>query len=211
MANLSDLTTADLMEWVEANPDLKRKIAESDPRVQLMETLDADPEAHKAIRVHSKRLFPKARVLELDLPAEYEEKLKARDEKIDRLEKRLNDGEAGTRYAKFRAALLEHAEALDESPDDKGIDEIIAFMRDNDYGEKSAAVAVGTFYRTKAPATPNLTDSNPLAPAANDAFTKKLFAAGPSDDLMALAMPDIERIFHEEFSGSPTKRRPQMA
>jgi hypothetical protein len=209
--NLSDLTTADILELVQANPGLIPQIANFDPRIKLLETLYKKPEHRKMLKAMTKEHFPTAEIAEVDLPAEYEAKLLERDKKITALEKRLDDGEQGTRYSRFRGALRTHAEALDEAPDDKALDEIIAFMKDNDYGEKSAAVAVGKFYETKALATPNLTAGNPLAPATGDAYVTKLFKAGPSDDLMALAMPDIERIFHEEFTGSPTQRRPQMA
>ncbi len=213
---LADMTTADVLEFIEANPGLIPHIANFDSRVKLLETLDKNPKHRKALRLMSKEAFPNAAIAEVDLPAEYEAKLKERDDKIAKLEERLDTSEKTTRYQGFRGRLRRlAAEAEDEALEDitEGtLDEIITFMKDNDFGEKSAANAVEAFYKTKAPATPSSTEArSPLEGAADDTYMQKLLKASPSDDLYALGMPDIERVFHEEFTGSPTKRRPQLA
>lgn len=183
---LADLTPAERLE-----------IAASDPRVQLMEKLYGDPDAKKAIQTHSKRIFPKASVLEVDLPAEVDAKLAERDKEIQGLKDEIAGIKTGGRRAAFRADLKGYAADHGWDPDAKELDEIETFMVENEYGVKAAPQAVRAWIETKEPAEPNFEPNDPAFAFGEDDgsdYLKKLRASGVGDDTSALTLAHATKL-----------------
>src|SRR5262245_35859286 len=137
MANerFADLTEAEMLELMQQHPAVARQIIAQDPRVQLMERLYGDPDGKRAIETPSKRLFPKARIESIALPAEVRAELAEDISFIKETRKSLEDDAKARRHASFRSRLQEHGAA------DADLDAIEAFMVDNEIGPKSMRVA----------------------------------------------------------------------
>ena len=198
---LADLTPAEIAEAALADPRIALHIASKDPRVQLMERLYGDDEAKKEIQKHSKRLFPKASVPEIDIPNLVRTELKDDLEAIKTLRTTL-DGEAKSRrHEAFRARLQEAgADAAD-------LDAIESFMVDNEIGPKSLTVAVEQFYAAKEIAEPRGSGLSPEMPLdSKDEHMKALLATGPGDDLDRVNAPWVERVFNDMFGAKAGRR-----
>lgn len=205
--DLSELSTDDLFEYVRQNPGLARAIAESDPRVKLMEEFYADPDAKADLQKHGKRLHPKASVPEIDIPAKMEAALEPDRKKIAALEKELEGFKTNDKRKAFRAQLVE------DGADDKDLDAIETFMVENEFGPKASKRAVAAFYETKESKEPNYQpDSVFTMPDGGGAeHIKALLAASPADDLDDINAPFVEKIVREEFGSRPRGTRPAMA
>jgi hypothetical protein len=194
MANdrLADLTPADVLE-----------IAGSDPRVKLMERLYSDPVAKKEIQRHAKRLFPQATIPEIDIPAEIEVKLKEKDDRIEKLEQRLDGDLKDRRHAGFRARLVE------AGAKEGDLDSIEAFMVDNEIGPKSVTIAVDQFYASREIAEPTGTGSKVWEPVMDSDFKvfKEALDAPAGADLDAIYQPHYEKVWLDMF-GAQKSRRP---
>src|SRR2546425_5928737 len=139
---LADLTAGEIAEAALADEGIRLKVASQDPRVQLMERLYGDAEAKKDIQRHSKRLFPKASVLEIDVPEEAKKAIAEDVKAIQDLRKELETDKQHRAHTAFRAQLVEAgAEAKD-------LDAIEAFMVDNELGPKSLGIAVEKYYES---------------------------------------------------------------
>ncbi len=192
MANerLQDLTPAEIAE-----------IRAGDPRVVLMEKLYGDPDAKKDIQKHSKRIYPKASVPEIDIPEIVKGEIKEDVEAIKTLRKELEDDKKSRRHSAFRAKLQEAGAETED------LDDIEAFMVDNEIGPKSLPIAVEKFYQAKELAEPRGAGLSPDMPlGGDDAQMKALLAAGPNEDLDKINEPFAEKIWQEMF-GSPARRR----
>ncbi len=176
---LADLTPADLLE-----------IAGSDPRVQLMERLYGDPEAQKDLKRHSKRLFPKASIPEVDIPAQIQPIFDAQKKEIDGLTKRLDDAEMTDKRKAFRGSLVT------AGAEEKDLDQIEQFMVDNEIGPKSTKVAVEKFYELQTPAEPTFESQHAWTMPESD-HIKALMGAPPGADLDQINMPYVEKIWRE--------------
>lgn len=181
---LMDLTPAERLE-----------VAASDPRVQLMEMLYSDKAARAAIQQHGKRLRPNAQVLEVDLPAELDAKLAARDKEIAELRGEIRGIRTEGSRAKFRADLAGYAEQHGWTPDAKELDEIETFMVENEYGVKAAPQAVRAWIETKDPAEPNFESATTFAfEDEGSDYIKKLREAPIGADTSALTLAHAERL-----------------
>jgi len=176
---LADLTQADVLE-----------ITAGDPRVQLMERLYGDPEANKDLKRHSKRLFPKASIPEIDIPAQMQPVIDAQKKEIDGLKGRLDGIEMTGRRKSFRASLVK-AGGTEED-----LDAIEQFMVDNEIGPKSTKVAVEQFYALQNPAEPTFESQHSWTMPESD-HIKALMSAPPGADLDQINMPFVEKIWKE--------------
>lgn len=199
--NLSDLTPAEIAEAALADPRVFSHVASKDPRVQLMERLYGDPEAKKAIQSHSKRLFPKASVPEIDIPDLVRSELKTELDSVKALREELEADKKGRRREGFRARLQEAgAEAGD-------LDAIETFMVDNEIGPKSLKVAVEKFYENQELAEPRgAALSDGFVADAKDEQMKALLTAGPGADLDKINEPFVEAVFQDMFGGRAGRR-----
>lgn len=201
MPDLSDLTPAELAEAALANPQVFAHIASKDPRVQLMERLYGDPEAKRAIQSHSKRLFPKASVPEIDLPEAIRGELKDDLDAVKKLRTELEDEKKGRRRQSFRARLQEAGGAAED------LDDIETFMVDNEIGPKSLTVAVEKFYESKELAEPRgAALSDAFVADAKDEQMKALLTAGPGADLDKINEPFVEAVFQDMFGQRAGRR-----
>ena len=204
MANdrLADLTEAELADAALSNPRIALHIATRDPRVQLMERLYGDDDAKKSIQSHSKRLFPKASVPEIDIPNLVRSELKDDLQAIKDLRSTLDTETKSRRHEAFRGRL----QAAGAEPED--LDAIETFMVDNEIGPKSLSVAVEQFYATKEIAEPRGSGLSPEMPLdSKDEHMKALLATGPGDDLDRVNQPWVEKVFDEMFGQQPARRR----
>ena len=194
MANerLADLTEADVLE-----------IRSSDPRVQLMERLYNDPEAKRAIQQHSKRLFPKASIPEIDVPALTKAAIAEDVKAIQDLRKELETDKQGRRHTAFRGELV------DAGADEEDLDAIETFMVDNELGPKAVKVAVEKFYESKEIAEPRGSAPDFVWDVAGEdgLHMKALLDAPPGADLDRINEPYAEKLFHEMFSQPARGRR----
>ena len=176
---LVDLTPADVLE-----------ISAHDPRVQLMERLYGDPLAKKDLQKHSKRLFPKASIPEIDIPAEVQTTITEQKKEIDALKGRLDAAEMGDKRKAFRASLVK------EGAQEKDLDGIEQFMVDNEIGPKSTKVAVEQFYALQSPAEPTFESQHSWTMPETE-HIKALMSAPPGADLDQINMPYVEKIWKE--------------
>lgn len=199
---LADLTQAEIADAALADPAIAQHVAKNDPRVQLMERLYGDPEAKKAIQQHSKRLWPKASVPEIDLPEIVRNEMKPDLDAIRALRGNLENDAKARRHEAFRSRLV----AAGAESDD--LDAIEAFMVDNEIGPKSIGVAVDQFYQAKELAEPRGGGLSPEMPFdSKDEHMKALLAAGPGDDLDRINEPYVEAIFEDMFGKKAQRRR----
>lgn len=198
---LADLTEAELAEAALANPRIAAHIAGKDPRVQLMERLYGDPESKKDIQKHSKRLFPKASVPEIDIPEIVKSELKDDIDAIKALRGELQTEVKSRRHEAFRAKLHEAGAETED------LDAIETFMVDNEIGPKSIRVAVEKFYEAKELAEPRGSGLSPDLPGdPEDAHMQALLKSGPNDDLDRINEPFVQQIFNEMFGAQPGRR-----
>lgn len=176
---LADLTPADVLE-----------IAGHDPRVQLMERLYGDPEANKDLKRHSKRLFPKASIPEIDIPAQLQPIIDGQKKEIDALKTRLDEADMTGKRKTFRSSLVSAGAA------EKDLDAIEQFMVDNEIGPKSTKVAVEQFYALQNPAEPTFESQHSWTMPESD-HIKALMSAPPGADLDQINMPYVEKIWQE--------------
>lgn len=181
---LADLTPADVLE-----------IAAGDPRVQLMERLYGDAEAQKDLKRHSKRLFPKASIPEVDIPAQMQPVFDAQKKEIDALTKRLDDAEMTGKRKTFRSSLVT------AGAEEKDLDAIEQFMVDNEIGPKSTKVAVEQFYALQNPAEPTFESQHSWTMPETD-HIKALMSAPPGADLDQVNMPYVEKIWRETMGAA---------
>jgi hypothetical protein len=208
MADLSDLTTGELFEYLKANPHLIPEIAKYDSRVRLMEALDADPEARLDIRKHSKRLWPKANIPEVDVPVLARAAVADDVAAVKKLRKDLEDEAAPRARNGFRDTLRATALELGLVGDDKQLDEIETFMVENHYGPKATGKAVEAFAETRYPAEPNFESEHTFTfPDEGSEYIKALVKAGPGDDTSQLTLRHAEQVYQDMF-GKPKGRRP---
>lgn len=201
MPDLSDLTPAELAEAALSNPQVFAHIASKDPRVQLMERLYGDPEAKRAIQSHSKRLFPKASVPEIDIPEIVRTELKTELDTVKALREELENDKKGRRREGFRARLQEAGGATED------LDDIETFMVDNEIGPKSVKVAVEKFYESKELAEPRgAALSDAFVADAKDEQMKALLTAGPGADLDKINEPFVEAVFQDMFGNRAGRR-----
>lgn len=201
--NLTDLTEAELAEALAANPTLVQKIRAADPRVQLMERLYDDPEAKREIQKHSKRIFPKASIAEVDIPVLVKQELKDDLDAIKALRTELQTEVRSRRHEAFRARLMEAGADKDD------LDAIETFMVENEIGPKSLTVAVEKFYETKELAEPNTAAglSPDLPVTADDKHMQALLAAPANADLDAINEPYAMQVFEEMFGREEPRGR----
>jgi hypothetical protein len=198
---LADLTPAEIAEAALSDPRIAAHIAARDPRVQLMERLYGDPESKKAIQQHSKRLFPRASVPEIDIPAMVRGELQEDVAAIKTLRADLEDDKKTRRHMAFRAKLQE------AGADAEDLDAIETFMVDNEIGPKSLTVAVEKYYDARELAEPRGGGLSPEMPLdSKDEHMKALLATGPTEDLDRVNAPWVDKVFTEMF-GSPARRR----
>lgn len=199
---LADLTEAELAEAALANPRIAQAVASKDPRVQLMERLYGDPDSKRDIQKHSKRLFPKASVPEIDIPEIVRSELKDDIDAIKTLRADLESDVKSRRHTAFRSKLQE------AGADAEDLDAIETFMVDNEIGPKSVKIAVEKFYDAQELAEPRgaagLSPELPLD--GKDEHMQALLAAAPSDDLDRINEPFAHKIYQEMF-GAPAGRR----
>lgn len=207
---LTDLTTADLMEYMRENPQAYTAITNTDPRVQLMERIHAAPGGEEDIanlvRKHKDR-FPANARIPIDVKEQAREAaaaaikddlqalkdLRAETEK-ERKEQRLRG---------FRAEMIE-AGAVEAD-----VEKIEQFMVDNEIGPKSVALAVERYYEVTTPAEPNATAGLPWHPTNTDQeFLTKLAAAPMDADLDQIAAPWYEKTFQDVVGSQRGARRP---
>jgi len=182
---LADLTQADLIE-----------IGNQDPRAKLLERLYADPDAKADILKHSKRLHPKAAIPEFDVPEAARAAIKDDVDFVKKGKEEIEEFRKERRHERFRADLVK-AGAQEED-----LDKIETFMVDNEIGPKSLGLAVEKYYATLAPAEPNFESEHTFTmPDAGSEHIKKLMAAGPGEDLDAINMPYVEKLFREMGQG----------
>ena len=181
---LADLTPADVLE-----------IAAQDPRVQLMERLYGDAEAQKDLKRHSKRLFPKASIPEVDIPAQMQPIFDAQKKEIDALTKRLDDAAMTDKRKTFRGSLVT------AGAEEKDLDAIEQFMVDNEIGPKSTKVAVEQFYALQSPAEPTFESQHAWTMPETD-HIKALMSAPPGADLDLINLPYVEKIWAETVGGA---------
>lgn len=198
---LADLTEAELADAVLANPRIALHIASKDPRVQLMERLYGDDDAKKSIQSHSKRLFPRASVPEIDIPILVRSELKDDLQAIKDLRATLDTEQKSRRHEAFRGRLqAAGAEAED-------LDAIETFMVDNEIGPKSLTVAVEQFYAAKEIAEPRGAGLSPEMPLdSRDEHMKALLATGPGDDLDRVNEPWVNKVFDDMFGAKAGRR-----
>lgn len=200
--NLTDLSEAELLEFVMANPAIYRKVVASDGRVQLMERLYADKDAKRAMQQHSKRLFPKAEIPEIDLAADLRKELEPDFVAIKETRKELEERNKAERRRDFVRSMIEHGAHEDD------VQKIEQFMLDNEIGPKSLGLAVQQYYDSSAAAEPTAT-AHSFALPENDQM-RALLSAPPGADLDEINAPFVESIFNEMTGGSSKKRRPMV-
>lgn len=198
---LLDLTPAEILEAAQQDPRIALAIAAKDPRVQLMERLYGDPESKKAIQQHSKRLYPKASVPEIDIPELVKAELADKFKEIDALKTTLETDAKGRRHEAFRSKLRE------SGADAEDLDAIETFMVDNEIGPKSLTVAVRQYYESKELAEPRGGGLSPDMPFdSKDDHMKALLATGPGDDLDRVNAPWVEKVFDDMFGAKAGRR-----
>ena len=176
---LADLTQADVLE-----------ITAGDPRVQLMERLYGDPEAQRDLKRHSKRLFPKASIPEIDIPAQMQPVIDAQKKEIDALTRRLDESEMSGKRKTFRGSLVT------AGAEEKDLDAIEQFMVDNEIGPKSTKVAVDRFYELQNTAEPTFESQHSWTMPESD-HIKALMGAPPGADRDQIHMPHVDKIWRE--------------
>ena len=205
---LADLTTADLMEYLRENPKTYYEITNTDPRVQLMERLNAAPGGEEDIaalvRKHKDKFPPNARI-PIDVKETAREAaqtaIKEDREAIADLRKELAEERKQQRLAGFRAEMVEAGAS------EADVEKIEQFMLDNEIGPKSVRLAVERYYEVSAPVEPTGT-TLPWHPTNTDQeFLKKLAEAPPGTDLDEVAGPWYEKTFQDMTRGQRGARR----
>jgi hypothetical protein len=199
---LADLTTAELMEYLRENPKTYWEITNTDPRVQLMERINAKPEGKEdlegLVRKH-KDVFPPTARLPIDVKEQAREAARAEiaeDKKaLADLRKEVEDERKAQKLAGFRAQIIE------AGGNEADVEKIEQFMFDNEIGPKSVALAVERYYEVATPAEPTGTGV-PWQPSNVDQdFLKKLVDAPMDADLDVIAMPWYEKTFQDAVKG----------
>src|SRR5437667_6198909 len=153
MADLIDpaqMTDQELLDLATSRPKVYKALTDSDPRVQLHERIYG---ADKTLKVNGQDMKLRDVVEEMGVMiapdsniarARRHAKAEISDDvlAIKKIRKELEDDKQLTRYQAFRNKLRERATELGHQPKDEDLDKIETFMRDNEFGEKSAGKAV---------------------------------------------------------------------
>ena len=212
MANerLTDLTAEEIFEAAVSNPAIAKAIIDRDPRVALFERVYGSDKKlgnktfREVIEDMGVEVAPDSTIARArrHARAEIADDVAA----IKELRKTLETEKQTQGYQQFRDSLRERAVDLGFTADDKELDEIIVFMKDNEYGPKSAAVAVEKFYESKAPAEPNFESENTFTfEDESSDYMKRLLGAGPGEDTSMLTMQHAERVYRDMFGAQDKK------
>lgn len=200
---LSDMTTADVMEYLQANPAEFYRIANNDPRVKLMETIHGAPGGDvdlEALVIKHKDRFPPGAKIPVDIKGKVTEAIAPTVESIAELRKELAEERKQQRLKGF------HAEMIEAGAEAEDVEKIDAFMLDNDLGPKAVRTAVEKYYDSL-PAEPSNTTpftwDNPVG--ADQQVVEALTKASPDADLYQIAAPHFERVFNDMTKGQRTK------
>lgn len=212
MANdrLTDLTDEEIYEIAAANPRVSKAITDRDPRVGLFERVYGSDKKlgnktfREVIEDMGVEVAPDSTIARArrHARAEIQDDVTA----IKELRAQLEGEKQAQGYQTFRESLHARAVELGFTADAKELDEIIVFMRDNEYGPKSAAVAVEKFYESKGAAEPNFESENTFTfEDESSDYMKKLLGAGPGEDTSMLTMQHAERVYRDMFGAQDKK------
>ena len=205
------LTEQELLDLVAGSPRLMRTITDADPRVKLHELLYQNKEFREVIEEMGVKVAPDSHLARARRHARAE--IEPLVGEVKKLHKELTErkGEQDTqafydglrRYANEEGAELLKGE----------VEEIVAFMKDNEYGPKAAKAAVVAWLETKAPAEPTFEPAKAFT-FADDEHAKALDKLGPADDLgpsTPRGIAHAERVWHSMFGKDRKFQSPAFA
>ncbi len=222
---LSDVTEQEWIDLTLANPKLAETIIKADPRVRLWDAVYGSKKTLKDL----KRLRPDMTFAELveemgieiapdsnlgrarrHARAEIEDDITA----IKRLRTELEKDKTTEAQTRFVADVRESATDLGFTVSEKDLDEIVTFMKDNEYGVKATKKAVEAFFEGRAPAEPNF-ESEHTFQFENEGsdYIKKLTESPPFTDTSQLTLQHAERTWQDMFgkSGGPGRAKRALA
>jgi len=205
------LTEQELLDLVVSNPKVMRTITDADPRVKLHELLYSKPEFREAIEEMGVKVAPDSHLARARRHARAE--IEPLVKEVKTLHQELTTRKSEQDTSAFLASLRryaneEGAELLEGEPE-----EIVTFMKDNQYGPKAAQAAVRAWLETKVPAEPTFEPAKPFT-FADDEHAKSLDKLGPGDDLGPATPRGIahaEKVWHSMFGGNRKFTSPAFA
>ena len=216
LIDLTELSDQQLLDLAASRPRVYKALTDSDPRVQLHERIY---NANGTLKVNGKDLRFRDVIEEMGVAIAPDSNI-ARSRRhaasvinddvvaIKRMRQELQDEKQTARYQGFRETLRARAQQLGYAPKDEDVDKIEAFMRDNEYGQKSADVAVEKFYETQETAVPNFESENTFTFGDEDSVYKKALLDSPLwSDTSSLTMAHAERVWTEMYGADRNGRR----